>query len=58
MLGPEMRRRSHYWPWGSRAAMYKGRKDPRKDPLFAEFVREDRKAGRLPMRQAVHPGPQ
>lgn len=53
-----MRRRSHYWPWGSRAAMYKGAKDPRKDPKFAEFVREDRQAGRLPMRQAVHPGPQ
>jgi hypothetical protein len=44
-----------FYPGGSREAFYKGHKDPRKDPMFPEMVRERRAQG---FKAGVKPGPQ
>ncbi len=44
-----------FYPPGGRAALYRGRRDPRNTPEFAEAVRELRSRGR---RAGVRGGPQ
>ena len=44
-----------FYPGGSRAAAYAGKKDPRNDPMFPETVRERRAQG---FKAGVKPGPQ
>lgn len=39
-----MKRTSHYAPFRSRADMYRGRKDPRKDKEMDAMIREHRQA--------------
>jgi hypothetical protein len=44
-----------FYPPGGRRAMYRGRKDPRETPEFAEAVRDRRRQG---FKAGVKPGPQ